>query len=184
MKPEICKDLCTYPVIKSKIIGCYLPDNIIRNVITSSFPSSLFTVFVQIPHFRISEAILLSPFQNRYETVSCCTGLINHRRRNRKIFRTGIFIPVLEILLLPELIDLMIKYRLATSSTVLHSFIYTVLVIASGITAIDFTTSRIRSAFFTGSLFASERRSLCLETYKISFVLFQEFCELLIADLF
>ena len=38
-----------------------------------------------------------------------------------------------------------------TSIRVLHSLIYTVRVIVSGITAIDLTISRMRSALFTGS---------------------------------
>ena len=72
-----------------------------------------------------------------------------------------------KVLLLILLISLYKTFS-PISRIILHSLIYTVLVIFSGITAMDRTISVIKLAFFTGSFFASCDKSRVLKVIKSS----------------
>ena len=112
LKEEIGKDPGTYRIVKRKLVVSYFPDNIVGNrnynfKLIFFLYCNLFKFIV--PEFKQKPDHLffgIKPQSDSLYRFWCNNG------RSGQVFGTRVFVPVLEILFLPQFINLVVKYRL------------------------------------------------------------------------
>src|SRR5664279_162058 len=124
MEPEFVKYLCAYFVVEQKIVRCDLLHNIIRYG-----QHLLLAIFLTDSTFKLDSSPFKKKSYDLFFRIICYRFTLNrlddNRGHNRQIFWSRIFVPVLEVLLLPQLIHLVVKDRLTYlkySTTLLYIY--------------------------------------------------------------